>query len=526
MGKESGMGEQKEVYVYRFVRPQQGRVRGAGDGFDCPFAEGDYVVLSTESGLPAVASGTITSLTQSTITLSLRKRLRLPPLPSHTPNHTHPPATQHSLLLSERWRLDRDETASHLALMRANLVKLFVAGEHGGDAKRRRLVVDLETPGFDAVGNDGGYNNMALNEDQRSAVAKTTTIVECVRALLARGKSVLLTSYTNTAVDNVLLKLKRLNVDFLRVGRANMVHPDLQTHTLAGVSESVAALEAAVGRAHVVACTCLGITHPLFSKRKFDVCIVDEASQITLPVCLGPLRYADAFVLVGDHYQLPPLVKDPQAREGGMATSLFRRLSEAHPQSVVGLECQLIYAGRLRCGSHTVASGTLALPTLTSHALSLPSADRNWLTQRVLKGAGDGGGLLLNNIECHTIDKYQGRDKECVVVSFVRSNEAGVAGSLLEDWRRINVAITRAKYKLVLIGSCRTLSSVPLLRHLINMVDERRWRVDPPPKASIACSPAPLSQLAASKCNAIVGQQQQASERLRSLVARDIKWER
>jgi DNA replication ATP-dependent helicase Dna2 len=46
----------------------------------------------------------------------------------------------------------------------------------------------------------------------------------------------------------------------------------------------------------------------LFNRRKFDYCIVDEASQITLPTCLGPIRFADRFVLVGDHFQLPPLV--------------------------------------------------------------------------------------------------------------------------------------------------------------------------------------------------------------------------
>ena len=48
---------------------------------------------------------------------------------------------------------------------------------------------------------------------------------------------------------------------------------------------------------------------PVFSRRKFDYCIVDEASQITLPTCLGPLRSAEKFVLVGDHFQLPPLVR-------------------------------------------------------------------------------------------------------------------------------------------------------------------------------------------------------------------------
>jgi DNA replication ATP-dependent helicase Dna2 len=64
----------------------------------------------------------------------------------------------------------------------------------------------------------------------------------------------------------------------------------------------------------VVATTCLGVNHAIFSRRTFDYCIVDEASQLTLPVSLGPLRCAAVFVLVGDHYQLPPLVRDSEAR--------------------------------------------------------------------------------------------------------------------------------------------------------------------------------------------------------------------
>lgn len=58
----------------------------------------------------------------------------------------------------------------------------------------------------------------------------------------------------------------------------------------------------------VVGCTCLGVKHPLFSRRRFDYCVVDEAGQISQPVVLAPLRCADVFVLVGDQYQLPPLV--------------------------------------------------------------------------------------------------------------------------------------------------------------------------------------------------------------------------
>ncbi|KAF6135363.1 hypothetical protein GIB67_027237 [Kingdonia uniflora] len=79
-------------------------------------------------------------------------------------------------------------------------------------------------------------------------------------------------------------------------------------------------------------------------------------------------------------------------------------------------------------------------------------------------------------VEIHTIDKYQGRDKDCILVSFVRSTEnprASGSSSLLGDWHRINVALTRAKKKLIMVGSCKTLSKVPLLKLMIEKVDEQ-----------------------------------------------------
>lgn len=84
-------------------------------------------------------------------------------------------------------------------------------------------------------------------------------------------------------------------------------------HLTLGAQEtpaSIAQLEQRLFAPQVIATTALGIDHPIFARRKFDYCIVDEASQITLPTCLGPLRYAERFVLVGDHKQLPPLVSD------------------------------------------------------------------------------------------------------------------------------------------------------------------------------------------------------------------------
>lgn len=82
-----------------------------------------------------------------------------------------------------------------------------------------------------------------------------------------------------------------------------------------------------------------------------------------------------------------------------------------------------------------------------------------------------------HQIEVLTIDKFQGRDKLAVILSLVRSNEQCQAGRLLADWRRINVAITRAQRKLVVIGSARTVSSVFLLQELLEVVRAQGWIV-------------------------------------------------
>ena len=106
----------------------------------------------------------------------------------------------------------------------------------------------------------------------------------------------------------------------------------------------------------------------IFTKKRFDYCIVDEASQLTLPQCLGPLQYANTFVLVGDHFQLSPLVRNKEALNGGMAESLFKTLAENHPDSVIDLRYQyrmnseimnlsntLIYGKRLICANSKIS---------------------------------------------------------------------------------------------------------------------------------------------------------------------------
>jgi DNA replication ATP-dependent helicase Dna2 len=98
-----------------------------------------------------------------------------------------------------------------------------------------------------------------------------------------------------------------------------------------------------------------------------------------LPTCIGPLRYAKTFVLVGDLYQLPPIVRNRDASEGGLDKSLFSILAEARPESICYLEYQyrmcreimdvsnkLVYAGKLKCGNYQTSTRQLDIPNMAS----------------------------------------------------------------------------------------------------------------------------------------------------------------
>ncbi|XP_020682385.1 DNA replication ATP-dependent helicase/nuclease DNA2 isoform X1 [Dendrobium catenatum] len=549
-------------YVYHFVRQRASQhdhemvnvdmkqISGAeDDSLVCSLRCGDFVVISLVNGRPAIAHGIICSINQFRVSISLSRRLRIPG--SHQSSETN--------LNLAVWRIDKDEISTSYAMMRFNLLELFVPNLQ--ISRLRKMVVDLEAPRFDSGGllsQDPSVSYVHLenciNDDQRRAIkkilsakdytlilgmpgtGKTSTMVHAVKALLIRGASILLTSYTNSAVDNLLIKLKAQGIDFIRLGRQEAVHEDIRQHCFTDM-HSVDDVKQRMDQIRVVGVTCLGIKHPLLVNKTFDVCIMDEAGQIALPVSLGPLMLASTFVLVGDHYQLPPLVQSTEARENGMAVSLFCRLSEAHPQAISALQSQyrmcagimelsnaLIYGNRLRCGSQEVANAKIKLTTVEPikwwlkevldpnksvvfiNTDKLPAPEvreknnvHNPAETRIISEitwgllerevSEDEVGIITPynsqaslirraisaSVEIHTIDKYQGRDKDCLIVSFVRSSESSksCSSSLLGDWHRINVALTRAKKKLIMVGSCGTLSNVPLLKLLIDKVNEQ-----------------------------------------------------
>ncbi|KAL3851303.1 hypothetical protein ACJIZ3_013185 [Penstemon smallii] len=331
-------------------------------------------------------------------------------------------------------------------------------------------------------------------------------------------------------------------IDFIRIGRYEAVHEQIQENCLSVMDMgSTQEIKQNMNKINVVAVTCLGISRPLLTNKRFDVCIMDEAGQITLPVSLGPLMFASKFVLVGDHYRLPPLVQSPEAKEKGMSVSLFCRLSEVNPRAIAVLHCQVTFLfipnvrrhngtvkcfdiwNRLRCGSSEIENAKVryrcsaSAPTWLMEVLNpnqpvifintdlVPAYETNdhravnnpteafiiaevtkALLLRGIEGQDIGiitpynsqanliRGVVSEPVEIHTIDKYQGRDKDCILVSFVRSceNPRNNTTSLLGDWHRINVALTRAKKKLIMVGSCTTLLRVPLLKLLIDKVEK------------------------------------------------------
>jgi len=589
---------------------------------DSQITVGEPIVISDEKGHYALAKGYVTNVQKHRIAVAVDRRLHnarirkagfdsetnqsfagimeieMPEQVMDDTPHTQEPAPM-------LYRLDKDEFSNGMATVRNNLVQIMTDTVIN-NSKVRNLVVDRVEPRFKPTSTaytlSGPLSQMTINDDQKAAIekvmtaedyalvlgmpgtGKTSTIAHIIRALVAQGKSVLLASYTHTAVDNILLKIRHDHIGILRLGAVAKVHPEVREFVvLAGEPRAtIEELYKAYHEPKAVATTCLGINHQIFNERTFDYCIVDEASQITLPVCLGPIRMAKAFVLVGDHYQLPPLVQNREAQDGGLDVSLFKLLSESHPSAVVTLQHQyrmnsaimsisntLIYSGRLKCGSGSVATRILELPNFSAlkhlhHPQSTGTTTRTicashispncWLHQTLSPSSPpviflntdtllptsfetlNGHGARITNpleatlitqlvrallltgisataigvitlyrsqlaliksqlhsaeygltqnqaeqVEAHTTDRFQGRDKDVVLLSCVRSNERNVVGELLKDWRRVNVAVTRARRKLVIVGSKGTLGrGDELLGKLVGLCEREGWVVDLP----------------------------------------------
>ncbi|MFD1588841.1 AAA domain-containing protein [Halorientalis brevis] len=410
--------------------------------------------------------------------------------------------------------VDRMLTALHDALLKQ-------------PAEQKDVLFDRRDPEFRADDTTYIDNNEAQNEAVSLAVraedfalvhgppgtGKTYTLARTVRALVEQGERVLLTAFTNRAVDNALEALREQGFDdFLRVGTETGVHQDMQEFRLKERGDP-SAISTELREASVVAATTASCGSTVMREQEFDVAIVDEAGQITEPGALAAINLAERFVLVGDHQQLPPVVQAEDEMDGDdtadLGSSLFERLIEAHPEASVMLDRQYrmaqriqafasreFYDGQLRPATGEVAAQRLTdLPGVSLDALPAhlqdsvafvdpdgrargntnpDEADAVVETIESFRAAGveaDEIGVIApyraqvaeinkrapDGVTVDTVDRFQGSSKEVIVVSFVATGS--LDGPIFEDYRRINVALTRAKKSLVLVGDADALST-------------------------------------------------------------------
>jgi superfamily I DNA and/or RNA helicase len=396
---------------------------------------------------------------------------------------------------------------------------------------------------------------------------KTTTVVELIRQVVARGEKVLACAPSNLAVDNLLERLVRAGERAIRLGHPARVLPELQEHTLdllvdahpdvalarrllreaeelrnkasrytrakplpgarqemrQEARELVAdarRIESQVAQhildsAAVVCATLTGLDAQILGERTFDLVVIDEAAQAIEPACWIPLLRGGRVVLAGDHCQLPPTIVSVEAAREGLAVSMLERLmAELGPAISRRLTTQYRMHEAIMGFSSTefYASSLVADPSVSGHLLKdLPEVVPATLTSVPLTfidtaGAGydeelepDGESrrnpaeaeivgrqvqslldagvgarqiaviapysaqvrllreqLAIEGLEVDTVDGFQGREKEAVIISLVRSNERGEIG-FLADTRRMNVALTRARRKLIVIGDSATI---------------------------------------------------------------------
>ncbi|WP_420317056.1 IGHMBP2 family helicase [Ekhidna sp.] len=269
------------------------------------------------------------------------------------------------------------------------------------------------------------------------------------------------------------------------------------------ISESLA------DKAEVIACTLTGSSHSLISDRLFKTVFVDESSQALEAAAWIPITRAQRVIMSGDHYQLPPTIKSFEAAKEGLEDTLFAKGLEAQASSVTMLEVQYrmnpkimgfsseqFYKGKLKADQsillrpkhfdHVVSmidtAGAGYAEKIKQETLSTYNEQEAEVLIRLLekeKLEGLSVGViapykaqvevlthLLNQseklahhremIDINSVDAFQGQERDVIYISLVRSNNEGVIG-FLKEYRRLNVAITRARHRLVIIGDSSTL---------------------------------------------------------------------
>ena len=288
------------------------------------------------------------------------------------------------------------------------------------------------------------------------------------------------------------------------------------------------------GEARVIASTLTGAANRVLEGEKYSTLFIDEAAQALEAACWIAIRKAGRVILAGDHCQLPPTVKSIMALKGGLGKTLMERIVENKPEAVTLLKMQyrmneqimkfssewfyhgmvesaptvshrgildydipMMWIDTAECdgkeefvgenfGRINRAEAELTLQTLQQYLEKIGK-------QRILEESIDVGIIspyraqvqLLRKelrkreffrpyrhlLTVNTVDGFQGQERDIILISLVRSNDGGDIG-FLRDLRRMNVAITRARMKLIILGSSETMTSHPFYKKLYEYVGQ------------------------------------------------------
>jgi ATP-dependent RNA/DNA helicase IGHMBP2 len=286
------------------------------------------------------------------------------------------------------------------------------------------------------------------------------------------------------------------------------------------------AVDRILNGATVLCTTLTGLDSAILGQRQFDLAVIDEAAQCTEPVCWLPLLRCQCLVLAGDHCQLPARILSQEAADEGFGISLMERLVGRYGplvtrrlnvqyrmhEAIMEFSSQQFYDADLE--AHASVRGHLLceLPGVIANRLTQTSVQfidtagagydeqpepngKSWLNPqeadlvgRTVQALLDAGvpaeaiaviapyaaqvrllrdKMQIPGLEIDSVDGFQGREKEAVVLSLVRSNAQGEVG-FLADVRRMNVALTRARRKLLAIGDSATLSCHPFYQSMVS----------------------------------------------------------
>ena len=408
---------------------------------------------------------------------------------------------------------------------------------------------------------------------------KTTTLVEAIYETLHRENQVLVCAQSNMAVDWISEKLVDRGVSVLRIGNPSRVNDKMLSFTyerrfeshpdytqLWSIRKAIRELygrirkssdreqirtkinslkdrateleirinEALFSEARVIVCTLVGSANRILTGQKFGTVFIDEAAQALEAACWIAIRKADRVILAGDHCQLPPTVKDPQALRAGLGYTLMQSIVKNRPETVSLLKVQYrmndeimrfssnwFYGGMLEsapevkyrsildfdtpiewvntegmdCNEEFVGEnyGRINKPEAELSVAQLKAYILKIGKERFLEEKIDVGLIspykaqvqylrqlirkdnffkpYRSAITINTVDGFQGQERDVILISLVRANEEGQIG-FLNDLRRMNVAITRARMKLIILGDVSTLTRHTFYAELYRYIED------------------------------------------------------